>query len=86
MVAIARDTSITPGQIFMAESFTDRIYQLPAYIKHSGKPVALEQDEIFRQSGQQLARITPVDSAQPHMGFYSDSILVIDPAATPGPG
>jgi protocatechuate 3,4-dioxygenase beta subunit len=74
------------GQIFMAESFTDRIYQLPAYIKHSGKPVALEQDEIFRQSGQQLARITPVDSAQPHMGFYSDSILVIDPAATPGPG
>jgi hypothetical protein len=47
--------------------------------------VPLEDDGIFRQSGMQLARIVAVDPGRPQLGYFSDTLLVIDPAATPNP-
>lgn len=45
--------------------------------------MAPEQDGIFREGGGRLARITPLDASRPQLGFICDSLLVIDPAATP---
>jgi protocatechuate 3,4-dioxygenase beta subunit len=73
------------GQIFLPVDFTDHIYRLPAYARKSQDRVPLEDDGIFRQSGMQLARIVAVDPGRPQLGYFSDTLLVIDPAATPNP-
>jgi protocatechuate 3,4-dioxygenase beta subunit len=73
------------GQIFMAERITDQIYQLPPYAKEPQRRTPLEQDDIFLEGGRQLARVAPLDRGQPQLGLVSESVLVIDPAATPRP-
>jgi protocatechuate 3,4-dioxygenase beta subunit len=73
------------GQIFLPADFTDQIYRLPAYARKSQDRLPLEEDGIFRQSGMRLARIVAVDPGKPRLGFFSDTLLVIDPTATPNP-
>ena len=71
------------GQIFLPEDITDHIYELPAYARKSEDRIPLTEDGIFRQGGMQLARVVPGDPGRPPLGFFSDTLLVIDPAATP---
>jgi protocatechuate 3,4-dioxygenase beta subunit len=71
------------GQIFIPERITDAVYKLPAYDKSSRGRMALEQDGIFREGGGRRARVVPIDASRPERGFICDSLLVIDPAATP---
>ena len=72
------------GQIFFSEETTDRVYQLPAYTKAQVGRMALTSDGIFNQGGS-LSSLTPIDSSKIESGFFSDTLLVIDPAATPRP-
>jgi protocatechuate 3,4-dioxygenase beta subunit len=72
------------GQIFLPEDITNRVYQLPAYAKNQQGRILLEEDGIYRsQQGQPLARLTPIDPQHADSGFFSDSVLTIDPAVTP---
>jgi protocatechuate 3,4-dioxygenase beta subunit len=73
------------GQIFFPEETTTHIYRLPAYAKNQDGRMFLKDDGIYlSQSTQPLARLTPIDPQNPDHGFFSDSSVVIDPAATPG--
>jgi protocatechuate 3,4-dioxygenase beta subunit len=71
------------GQIFFPEDVTDMIYRLPAYAAKSGRRMTHKEDGIFSQGGSHVSGLTAIDGQQ--VGFYSDTLLVIDPAATPNP-
>ena len=72
------------GQVFFPEDITSRIYQLPAYAKKQAGRMALNEDGIYRsQMGQPLSQLTPIDPKNPDKGMFSDTVVVIDPTATP---
>ncbi len=71
------------GQIFFPEDITDQVYQLPAYAKQ-GTRIPLKEDGIFDQGGS-LPQLTQIHAQQLSDGFSSDTLLVIDPDATPRP-
>ena len=71
------------GQIFFPEETTNHIYEQTAYVKKADGRVVQKQDGIFREGGSQVVRLIPLNAQQPMLGYYSDSVLVIDPAATP---
>ncbi len=74
------------GQIFFPDEITDRVYQLPAYAKNQEGRMPLKSDGIFNEGGaQSMARLTLMDPKNPGNGFFSETVLVIDPTATPRP-
>jgi hypothetical protein len=71
------------GQVFFPEETTNRIYQLSAYARKEDGRIPLHSDFIFRPGGADIARLSCMDPQKPQAGYFSNTLLVIDPSAVP---
>jgi protocatechuate 3,4-dioxygenase beta subunit len=72
------------GQIFFPEDATDKVYRLKAYSKSQQGRTPLQDDGIFNQGGAlSMAQLSLIDPQRFEAGYISDTLLIIDPAATP---
>ena len=68
------------GQLFFADTISNRVMKLPAYAVHGGTRTTNAEDSIFLQGGaSSIVQLTPTSAK----GFAGRITLSVNPGATP---